>query len=275
MPKTILILAVLLIQGSVFASLQAASEKLANIPAPKISQPLPFKVGETLTYEVSFSRFIFSGTIGELKLSVDKASSGSKPELIELKAEAVSKGFFPKIFGLKVKDKFNSQINAADFGLHSSTRLIEEGKLHLEQKSTFDRERGRVTVIERNLAIQSTSPKIKDAASPSWIQDTLSACYFIRTQRLNEGDVIPVPISDNGQVYNIEIVVGRREEVKVDAGKFKAVILEAKVFDGRYVRRSGQMHVWVTDDSKRIPVRAKIKTSGATVTIDLKKLQQR
>jgi hypothetical protein len=31
------------------------------------------------------------------------------------------------------------------------------------------------------------------------------------------------------------------------------------------------MFVWVTDDEKRVPVRARIKTSGATVTVDLKK----
>ena len=74
-------------------------------------------------------------------------------------------------------------------------------------------------------------------------------------------------------VYKIEVVVGKREEVKVDAGKFKTIMLDAKVFNGRYVKRNGQMFIWVTDDEKRTPVRAKIKTSGATVTIDLKHQQ--
>ena len=102
----------------------------------------------------------------------------------------------------------------------------------------------------------------------------MSTTYFVRTQRLNQGDVIQVPMSDGGAVYNIEVVVTKREEVKVGPNRFKTIVLDAKVFDGRYVRRSGQMFIWLTDDEKRTPVRAKIKTSGATVTIDLKSQQQ-
>ena len=83
--------ALLLMMVSVAA--QVSPEKVA-FTRPKISQPLPFKIGETLTYEVTFSKLIFSGTIGELKLSVSKPDS-NKFDQIELKAEAVSKGFFP------------------------------------------------------------------------------------------------------------------------------------------------------------------------------------
>jgi hypothetical protein len=100
----------------------------------------------------------------------------------------------------------------------------------------------------------------------------LSACYFVRTQKLTEGDVIAIPISEGGQIYNIEVVVGKREVIKVDAGKFKTIKLNAKIFDGRYIKRSGEMFLWMSDDVKRIPVRAKIKTSGATVTVDLKRI---
>ena len=85
--------------------------------------------------------------------------------------------------------------------------------------------------------------------------------------------MVPIPISDGGNVYNIEIVAGKREEIKTDAGKFKAIQLDAKVFDGRYVRRSGEMLVWVTDDARRIPVHARAKFSGTTVTVDLKRSQ--
>ena len=69
----------------------------------------------------------------------------------------------------------------------------------------------------------------------------LSATYFVRTQPLNPGDVIKIPISDIGEVYEIEVIVEGREEVKSSAGKFKAIRLNAKVFDGRFIRRSGEM----------------------------------
>ncbi|HXG66842.1 MAG TPA: DUF3108 domain-containing protein [Blastocatellia bacterium] len=264
---------VIVIQLAALAGAQTAPQQASATAAPKVARPLPFQIGEQLTYEVGFSKFIFSGQIGEINLSVAKAESAAKPGLLELRGEAVSKGFFPSLFGIKVKDRFVALVNPDDFGLHSSTKIIEEGKKRREQKAIIDREAGKLTYIDRDLANKDAEPKVKEADAPSWVQDILSTCYYVRTQELKEGAVIPVPLSDEGKVYNIEVIVGKREEVKVDAGKFRTVKLEAKVFNGKFVRRSGEMFIWVTDDARRIPVRAKIKTSGATVNISLKQVK--
>ncbi|MEK6323803.1 MAG: DUF3108 domain-containing protein [Acidobacteriota bacterium] len=262
---------VALLLGLSFTAAQVAPEKLAFTP-PKIAHPLPFKIGETLIYEVTFSKLIFSGTIGELKLTVLKPSDSSKSEMIEFKAEAVSKGFFPALFGLKVRNRYNSLVNPTDFGVQTSTKLLEEGKVRREQTSVFNRETGRVVYTDRDLGLKKSEPKVKEKPSPSWVQDLVSTIYFVRTQPLNEGDVIPIPISEGGEVYNIEVVAGKHQEVKTNAGKFKTIQLNAKVFDGRYVKRSGEMLVWITEDASRTPVRARIKTSGATITVDLKRM---
>jgi hypothetical protein len=250
---------------------QISPQSVSSIP-PKVPEPLPFKIGETLAYSVSFSKLIFSGTIGELTLTVSKPPISTGPEMIELKAEAVSKGFFPALFGVKVKDAYISLVNQTDFGIHSSTKLLEEGKVRREQKSVVNREAGVVTYTDRDLANLKSQPKIKEKPSPSWVQDLLSAIYFVRTRSLKEGEVTAVPISDGGEVYNIEVVAGRREPITTRAGKFNAIQLTAKVFDGRYIKRSGEMLVWVTDNEARVPVRARVKTSGATITVDLKRM---
>lgn len=253
------------------ASAQISSEKIAFIP-PAVAEPLPFKIGETLSYNVSFSKLIFSGSIGELKMTVSKPADPTKSEMIELTADAVSKGFFPALFGVKVKNRYISLVNLADFGIHSSTKLIEEGKVRREQKSTVNREAGSLTFIDRDLANTKTAPNVKEKPSPAWTQDLLSTIYFVRALPLKEGDVIQVPISDGGQVYNIEVIVIKREEIKSGSTKYKAIQLNAKVFDGRYIRRSGEMLVWVSDDAARVPLRARVKSSGATITVELKRV---
>lgn len=250
---------------------QTSPEKLAFTPPP-VADPLPFKIGETLYYNVNFSKLIFSGTIGELKLMVSKPLDPTASEMIELKAEAVSKGFFPTLFGVKVKDHYTSLVNLADFGVMASTKLIEEGKVRREQKSVVNRQSGLVTYTDRDLSNSKNPLKVKERTSPTWIQDLLSTVYFVRAQPLKEGDVIPVPISDGGEIYNIEVVAGKREEIKAGGARFKAIQLNAKVFDGRYLKRSGEMLVWVADDQTRVPLRARIKTSGATITVDLKRM---
>jgi hypothetical protein len=247
------------------------SPRPAEYTPPKISHPLPFKPGETLIYEVSFSKLIFSGTIGELKLIVSNQPEQVEAGTLEFKAEAVSKGFFPALFGVKVRDRYTSFVSSDDFGVHTSIKLIEEGKVRREQKSVIDREAGRVTFTDRDLVNESSEPRVKERPSPSWVQDLLSTIYYVRTRPLKDGDVVPVPISDGGEVYNIEVVVTGREEVKMGRGRTRAIQLNAKVFDGRYIRRSGEMLVWVTDDATRVPLRAKVKTSGYTISVELKR----
>jgi hypothetical protein len=241
--KAIITLFLTLLLGLSFAAAQAAPEKVAFV-TPKIAQPLPFKIGETLLYEVNFSKLIFSGAIGELKLTVSKPDS-SRAELIELKAEAVSKGFFPALFGLRVRDRYSSIVNQTDFGVLTSTKVLEEGKVRREQKTEVNRETGQVTYIDRDLALEKSAPKVKEKPSPRWIQDLLSTIYFVRTQPLNEGDIVPIPISDVGEVYNIEVVVGKHQEIKTGFGKVKAILLNAKVFDGRYVKLQGLLSRWI------------------------------
>jgi hypothetical protein len=264
-----LVSAVSVALGLTLGTLQVASDKAAFIP-PRVDEPLPFRIGETLYYNVSYSKLIFSGTIGELKLTVSKPLDPSHSELIELKADAVSKGFFPALFGVKVKDSYTSLVHLSDFGVHTTTKLLAEGKVRREQKAVINREAGIVTYSDRDLANPKSSPKIKEKPSPKWIQDLLSTIYYVRTQPLKEGDVIPVPISDGGETYNIQVIAGKREEIKNGGVAFKTIQLNARVFDGSYLRRSGEMLVWVADDPTRIPLRARIKTSGATITVDLK-----
>ena len=240
---------------------------------PKIPHPLPFKVGEILLYDVSFERLIFSGSIGDMRFSVGKAES-NQPELITLTVDLVSKGFFPSLFGIKVKDQFSAIINKGDFGLFSSYRLRQEGKTNTEEKNQVNRKEGRVTYTLRDLANKDAEPKVVQADCPTWVQDIISAIYLLRTQELKEGAVIPVPITDRGENYIIDVIIGKREEVKVDAGKFKTIKVETKAFGGRLIRKSGELFLWFSDDARRLPVKARVKVSSTTVNIELKKIQQ-
>jgi hypothetical protein len=254
--------------------------------APTMPKPLPFKPGEVLLYEVEFSKLILSGTIGQIKLYVlpgqsdPRAADGREirtaavagtgaPSDIEFKAEASSKGFFTWLFGVKVNHVYDTLVNSEDLGLRSSVRTLEEGNARREQRAVMDLANGVVTVTETDLVNKSSAPKVKTGASPGWVQDVLSAIYYLRSQPLKAEQVLTIPISDQAQLYSIEVVAGKPEEVSVGAGKYSATPVDVKMFDGRFVKRSGQLTVWLTDDSARLPVKAKLKLSGVTVTIGL------
>jgi len=253
-----------------------SNEKLAEAPTRAFNDTLPFKSGETLTIQVTFSKLILSGVVGEIRITASQPAQpeGSEPsDIIQLHAEATSKGFFPALLKVKVKDSFDSVVRLSDFALQKSTKRIEEGKIKREEQSDVDHDRKRVIFTARDLANAKANPRTKEVPCTSSIQDLLSVIYFVRTLPLRDGDVIPITMYDAGEMFEkVEVAVGNREEIKTDAGRFKTVKLIARVFDGRFFKRPGDLVVWLTDDARRLPIRARARTSGVTVTADLKKV---
>jgi hypothetical protein len=99
----------------------------------------------------------------------------------------------------------------------------------------------------------------------------LSAIYFVRLQKLKEGQLLTFPVSADEMNYKFEVLVGKRESLKTDCGKVKTVRLEPKLFGpGRFFNKiQGEMTMWVSDDSKRTPLRLVAKTSKGTITAKL------
>jgi hypothetical protein len=282
-----------------------------------ISRPLPFKRGEVLTYNISFSKLVFSGSIGQLKLTVKnglapaRADQGKAPRSaptpkeatvskdpkdiakpdtavngatgtavdtdrsppIEFNAGVVSKGFFTWLFGIKIEDSYGALVSSEDLGLLRSWKEIDQGDLHRRYETKVDREQGAVSYSETD-RVKPGPASVKTGPSPRWVLDLLSAVYFIRTQELKYGSTITIPLTDVGQIYQIDVVSVKAEEVEVEAGKFKSIQLDLKIFDGKYIKRSGQLLVWLSDDGRRLPVRARLKSSGTTVNITLARLEQ-
>jgi hypothetical protein len=305
--------AVALITAVASSPIQAPAEAVPKAQAasapPRLNRPLPFGPGEVLTYNIAFSKLIFSGSIGQLKLTVKNgqqparndsrpASDPSKgtrkpesetskessaapaqvsrratsvataPSTIEFGAEVVSKGFFTWLFGIKIEDSYGAVVSSDDFGLSRCWKDIDQGDLHRRYETRVDREGGTVSYSESDRK-NPQSPKIKTGNCPRWVLDLLSAVYFIRTQELKEGSQISIPLTDVGQTYVIDVVPVKHEDVEVEAGRFKTLQLDLKIFDGKYIRRSGQLLVWLSDDARQLPVRARVKSSGATVNITL------
>jgi len=210
---------------------------------------------------------------GPVRDASGTAGNAEQPPTIEFGAGVVSKGFFTWLFGIKIEDSYGAVVSSVDLGLLRSWKEIDQGDLHRRYETKVDREKGAVTYSEtdRNKPGPAT---VKAGACPRWVLDLLSAVYFIRTQEFKFGSPITIPLTDVGQVYQIDVVPVKTEEVEVEAGKFKSTQLDLKIFDGKYIRRSGQLLVWLSDDGRRLPVRARLKSSGTTVNITLARLEQ-
>ena len=249
-------------------------------------QPLTF-AGEKLTYEVKFSRFPIYATVGELTFELlgkapeplpgdliadfsheFKPSEGER--FIHLRATAVAKGLLIRLFGVKAEDRFETLVDERDFSARLSFKRFQEGKKNLSQTTIFEPEKESSAYLVKDFSKPEEAPKESAAKITPGTFDLLSAIYYLRLPKLKTGESFSVPLNDEAQQYQIEVVVGKTEKLKTDLGKFKTIRVEPKIFGpGKLISREGEMTIWLTDDDRRIPVKATAKFSGGTATVNL------
>jgi hypothetical protein len=237
-----------------------------------VRHPLPFKFGETLKFDVKFSRFPISANVGELTFTVGKLKGSDRH--VKFEVSAVSRGALVSLFGVKVRDVFTSLADRDDLYVYSTTKNLHENDFRQQQQAVFDRQAQRVrySVITPGAA---PGPAPVENATQPWVQDVVSAIYFARTRKLkNVGREVHFPVSDEGQTYDIGVALAGREQIKVDAGTFQTIKVDARIFNGRYIRRDGQLFIWFTDDARRVPVKAQLKSDKGTVTFVLTSLDE-
>lgn len=96
--------------------------------------------------------------------------------------------------------------------------------------------------------------------------DIYSSFYFVRHQPLEPGKSFYIHVLDSKKLHRIEIRVLKREKVSVPAGEFNTVKVEPMVKpEGVFEGKRGA-YIWLTDDERRIPVKAQTKVRVGSVT---------
>jgi len=140
---------------------------------------------------------------------------------------------------------------------------IHEGWTRFEKDAVFDREALEVNTSDF-LKKTETTQKITKRT-----YDTLSSFFYFRTVALQVGTSSFIDIFDCKKLWNTEVQVLRREQVTIPLGTFNTVVIKPLLkFQGIFAR-TGDIHIWLTDDERRIPVlmKSKVKIGSITVTL--------
>lgn len=230
---------------------QPAARQQPPVPAPERSQPpaarreaaVPFSVGETLTYEVSWSSFVVAGTA--TTRVIEKKPSNSA---YYMTVEGRPVPLVARLYNLYYK---------MDTWLDSFTLLSQQGSLYSEEGAAralgvtrFDRA-GRRAFFER----QAETTEKFDYPVPPETQDGLAVLYALRGRAFNVGERIRVPVADSGSLYTLQVDVGAPEPVVVPLGRFTAWNLQVAITDvqGQPVWKNNA--AWISTDTRRLPVK--------------------
>jgi hypothetical protein len=259
-----------------FDSAPAAGGKGAT-DAPVAAKPLPFEPDEELFFQGDFSKLMLRGIqIAEFHfISTRTPAPGATndaplaPPNILFKGDVRAKGWFRKLFGIDFHYSHESLVDPNGFLILRTTKLDEQGKRVRTSVAEFDRKADRVTWTQRNPNdARVVTNMIRDAA-----HDIISAIYYLRAQPLAPGQSFDLVVSDDGQTYRVPVKVFERKTMKTVAGRVPTLRLEVGLFgEGHLVSdRKGDMTLWLTDDARRLPVRARLDADVGTLDIKLKK----
>ena len=230
-----------------------------------------YTVGETLIYEAKFSKAVLRGiAVIDLNFSVERAPDNQD---FLIKAEAKSKGTVAKLFNYKIYQNIQSTIDDENFSVLKTVKRDEQTERVRDSIAVFNYKNGEVTYIESDPNDTARAPRIVASSIETGTQDMVTGIYTLRRLPLAVGKTFELSISDSGLVYKVPVRVTAREEIKSILGKTWCFRIEPEIFgEKRLIEQKGSMIIWITDDSRRLPVRSQINSSIGRVEVKLKSL---
>lgn len=229
---------------------------IAQPPPPK---PLPFRPGETLTYEVKWSIF----PAGKLTATLGREKNGHSNALV-ITTKARSQGFVSLLY--KVQDEFRSVFNPETLCSIQITKQINEGPRHKLTKITFDRQRGLAVLNEHGTDGDDEPPKHAEHPIPPCVQDIITAFYYVRSQPLRVGQDVRLAVNDGSKTTMVVAAVTGRKKIQTPLGTHEALRVVPSVFGNLYKKKKGKLVIWFSDDRHHYPLRIKASLKLGSIT---------
>ena len=216
-----------------------------------------FSIPERLEFEISYAGIPAGRAVQEVK------QVGDELQIISTaKSADWLKFFFP------VDDRIESILISgtppSKIGVPRLYReRIREGWTRFQKDAVFDRQKLEVNTKDL-LKKSETTVKISTVT-----YDTLSSFFYFRSVPLQIGTSYFIDIFDCKKLWNTEVQVLRREEIETSLGRFKTVVIKPLLKSEGIFARTGEMHIWLTDDERRIPVlmKSKVKIGSISATL--------
>ncbi|HET6669989.1 MAG TPA: DUF3108 domain-containing protein [Pyrinomonadaceae bacterium] len=211
----------------------AAGQRKGDIASLPFS-PAPYRVGERLTYDISFSNFISAAHV-------------------EIRVVALGTFFGHEAIQLRGHVETTGVVNVALFAINDDYVSYVDPQTGLPFRSELTTHEGpRATASNQQLS--------------AGLFDFLSAIYRVRATALTEGSTQRLSIRNGADDYQVELKVSGRQSVKTKAGSFNAIAAQVRITNNSTVRN---IRVFFSEDERHLPVLATARLSGGEVRAEL------
>jgi hypothetical protein len=218
-----------------------------------------FAPGERLEYVITWAGI----AAGDSVMEVVEGDPVNGTPLYRIISTAKSRSLVDVFY--KVRNRYESHIHPADGLTRKYIFNMNEGGKRKNRVLIFDQTRRIVTrIIREGEQTQSQIYVIPEAS-----QDNLSSLYAMRNENFKAGDSLVFRVFEGKKNWELIVDVLAEEEIEVKAGKFRTLKVHPKLkFEGIF-RRKGELHMWMTDDERHIPVLMKSQVKVGSINAEL------
>lgn len=230
-------LAAVLAALTLCASAVAQQERVGDVSAGPFNAA-PYRVGEHITYTVSFSNFPVAAHV---ELSVASRGELYGREGVELQAHVETVGV----------------ISAALYAINNNYVSFVDPATGLPYRARQEiREGARVENVTRDYNAssgESAIPSRQTVAAHAASYDLLSALFRLRALPLAPGATYTTSVQNGEAVYNVELKVTGRENLKTNLGSSSAIVTQARV-RGNPEADAYRVSIYFSDDERHVPL---------------------
>jgi hypothetical protein len=227
------------------ASLAASPPTAAQRTVLRSEAAVPFKAGERLVYDVSWSSVLVAGTATATVVEKKPSSNSTAYYIV---AEGRPLPILAKLYTLYYK--MDTLVDSFTLLSQRGSLYSEAGAAHQLDSMRFDRAARRAFYERRHETTANA-----DFPVPANTQDGLAVLYALRTRSFRAGEGFTTPVADSGALYTVKVDVGAPAQVKVPLGEFAAWNLKAGITDAQGQPVWKNIAVWISNDARRLPVK--------------------
>ena len=212
-----------------------------------------FVPGEKLVYDIYYNWGVLWVKAGKVTFMADTIHWAGKPAW---KWTAIGESLSSWDWFFKVRDRYETIASRPGLRPYRFYRNTHEGGYHVYNLYHYNYSNQTIVLQTQT---SKRSYRSDTLAFTGCIHDLLSAAYYARTldySGMGKGQSIPVRIGVDEKIFDLPFVFRGTEVQTLRNGnpypslKFTANVVEGSVFKGRE-----EVSVWVTNDSRHIPVK--------------------
>ncbi len=232
----------------------AAASAEAALPKPEEFQ-YSWRLRGALSWIASL-KFPTSG-VGELK-TVALPESGSIQTQLLITTPAGRDGFYV----------YRSEIDPATNTTLVSYTGYEWGDKRKNEQTFFD-------YVKRLLRIRKQDKeKVSNEVLPlpgngRAMKDVLTSIYYLRQNADNIKGPVPFDVFSDGKIYPVVFTPGASAVLDVNGQKISSRVFVITAAPGQSRKFPGSVKVWLSTDSRHIPLRIEVQRSLAALQLDL------